>query len=217
MSNYPATSAIILAGGTSVRLGQDKRRLRLWGEEGPTLLAHTVAIASALCREVVVVLNDPDEWRQLPALLVADSYPGAGPLGGLASGLKAMTYASALTLSSDLPLLNQQLLLAMLGWSRDYDALIPRRSEKLPGMASLPRNRRGLEPLHAIYSHRCLPLIQTRLAAGQHQLTSFLDDARVVELPPEVWRPFDQQGLSFMNVNTPDQLAEVYQIISRPF
>jgi molybdenum cofactor guanylyltransferase len=82
-------TAIVLAGGRSTRLGQDKRRLQLWGSQGPTLLARTVALAAACCAEVVVVLNDPEAWPDLPARLVLDAYPGVGPLGGLASGLAA--------------------------------------------------------------------------------------------------------------------------------
>ena len=53
-------SAIVLAGGLSRRMGEDKRRLRLWGQGQPVLLEHTVSVAAQLCADVVVVLNDPE-------------------------------------------------------------------------------------------------------------------------------------------------------------
>ena len=59
--------AIVLAGGVSRRLGQDKRQLRLWGTAGPMLLEYVVGIVARVCADVVVVLNDPDAWNTLPA------------------------------------------------------------------------------------------------------------------------------------------------------
>ncbi|GIV96422.1 MAG: putative molybdenum cofactor guanylyltransferase [Herpetosiphonaceae bacterium] len=216
MDHYPPTSAVIVAGGRSTRLGQDKRRLRLWGEAGPTLLEHTIAVAAQLCSEVIVVLNDRESWPSLMATLVADAYPDAGPLGGIATGLQQATNDYALTLSADLPLLNPALLKAMLHRERTYDALIPRRSESGSGTvdATGPRNRRGLETLHAIYSRRCLPAIEARLAAGQRQIISFLDDVSVVEVSPQEWRSIDPHGHSFKNINTPEQLVEVQHLLS---
>src|SRR5919205_2151237 len=92
-------SAIVLAGGLSRRLGQDKRRLRLWGPEQPMLLEHTVSIVARLCPDVVVVLNDPEAWAGLPARLVPDIYPGSGPLGGIYAGLMAASYDYALAVA----------------------------------------------------------------------------------------------------------------------
>jgi molybdenum cofactor guanylyltransferase len=89
MESPTAASRLVLAGGLSRRLGQDKRRLRLWGVAGPPLLEHTVDIVGRLCQDVVVVLNDPLEWARLPARLVPDTYPEDGALGGIYSGLLA--------------------------------------------------------------------------------------------------------------------------------
>src|SRR4051812_41195912 len=94
-------SGVILAGGRSSRLGEDKRRLRLWGDDGPTMLEHSIEILAPLCTEVIVVLNDAEQWPNLRTKIVADLIPDAGPLSGLMSGLLAATNEYALVIASD--------------------------------------------------------------------------------------------------------------------
>lgn len=198
-------SAIIVAGGRSSRLGQDKRRLRLWGESGPTLLAHTVAVARSLADEVLVVLNDAADWPRLPARLLPDRWPDAGPLGGIATGLAAARHEWSLVLAADLPLLDAGLLRELLAQPRRAMALIPRH----PGPT---RNGSGDEPLHALYHRSCLPLLERRLLQGRRQVV-----AALAELDPQVF-PIDERDprlRSFTNINTPEQLQQVRASISQ--
>jgi len=196
-------SAIVIAGGRSSRLGQDKRRLRLWGEGGPTLLEHTVDVVGGLCPDVVVVLNDPGDWAGLPARLVPDAFPDSGPLAGIYSGLLAAQHDFALTVAADMPFLSPNLLAAMLARERDYDALAPRSPR--PGSA---RNQLDVEPLHAIYSKACLAPMRAALESGRRQIAAFFPQVRVAYVEPEETLRYDREGRSFLNVNTPDQVAE---------
>jgi molybdopterin-guanine dinucleotide biosynthesis protein A len=196
------TSAIVLAGGLSRRMGQDKRRLRLWGPAQPTLLEHTVDIVAQLCGDVVVVLNDPELWAGLPARLVPDVYPEGGALGGIYSGLLAAGHDYALVVACDMPFLNAGLLSAMLARPRDYHALVPRSLD--PGTT---RNALNVESLHAIYSKACLDPIRTALESGRRQIAAFFPDVRVAYVEPEETRRYDPSGRSFLNINTAEQLA----------
>ncbi|WP_052343871.1 molybdenum cofactor guanylyltransferase [Kallotenue papyrolyticum] len=206
--NAPPLAGIIVAGGRSRRLGYDKRRLRLWGEHGPTLLERTVERVGSLCAEVIVVLNDAEQWSHLPARLVADRYPEGGPLGGIYSGLCAARSEHALVVAADMPLLNLELLRWMIAQPRDYDVLAPR-------VASGARNRLGVETLHAIYSRACLEPIARRLEAGHPQVIGFFDQVRVRLIEPEVVARFDPAGLTFRNINTPADLEAVQQLLAR--
>ncbi|MCX7789238.1 MAG: molybdenum cofactor guanylyltransferase [Chloroflexaceae bacterium] len=202
MANEPV-SAIILAGGASRRMGVDKRRLRLWGERGPTLLERTLAMASELCDETLVVLNDPELWPALPARLVGDAYPGAGPLGGIYSGLRVCASPFALVLACDMPFLSRALLAAMLAFPRDHDVLALRT--RAPGAT---RNGLGIEPLHAIYSRVCLPAIHEALEAGERQITAFFPRVRVRVLERADYAAYDPEGLALFSLNTPEQLEQ---------
>ena len=206
MQAYPPTSAIVLAGGVSRRLGQDTRRLRLWGAAGPTLLEYVVGKVAQLCADVIVVLNDPDAWGHLPGRLVPDVYADGGSLGGIYAGLLAAEHEYALAVACDMPFLNTELIGAMLARPRNYDVLVPRSLQ--PGAA---RNTLGVEPLHAIYAKACLAPMQATLESGRRQIAAFFPAVRVAFVEPDETRRYDPAGRSLLNVNTPEQVAEAEQ------
>jgi molybdopterin-guanine dinucleotide biosynthesis protein A len=208
-ATLPPTSGIVVAGGLSRRLGQDKRRLKLWGLDGPTLLERTVQLVAGLCSEVIVVLNDPETWPQLPARIVADVYPEGGALGGIYSGLAAAQAEHALVVAADMPLLSVPLLRWMLAEPRDYDVLVPRLGQ---GRA---RNRLGVESLHAIYSRACLLPIARQLDAGNPQVIGFYPEVRVRFVEPPTITQFDPAGHAFRNVNTPEDLDMARQLLAQ--
>jgi molybdopterin-guanine dinucleotide biosynthesis protein A len=203
MQIHPPTSAIVLAGGVSRRLGQDKRRLRLWGAAGPTLLEYVVGIVAPLCADVVVVLNDPDAWAELPVRIVPDIYADGGSLGGIYTGLLAARHEYALAVACDMPFLKAALINAMLARPRDYDVLVPRSLQ--PGTA---RNTLDVEPLHAIYAKTCLDVMRATLESGRRQIAGFFPAVLVAYVEPDETRQYDPTGRAFMNVNTPEQMAE---------
>ena len=210
MQAYPPTSAIVLAGGMSRRLGQDKRRLRLWGAAGPTLLEHVVGIAAQLCADVMVVLNDPAEWAELPARLVPDVYTDGGSLGGIYAGLLAAEYEYALAVACDMPFLNAELLAAMLARPRNYDVLVPRALQ-----SGTARNALDVEPLHAIYAKACRSAMRATLQSGRRQITAFFPAVRVAYVEPDETQRYDSTGRAFLNVNTPEQMAEAVLEVKR--
>ncbi len=204
-------SCIIVAGGMSRRMGTDKRRLRLWGEYGPTLLEHAVARAVRVSEDVIVALNDPENWQELPARLVCDEGEPSGPLGGLAAGLAACRYDYALVLACDLPLVQDALIDALLDYPRPYDALAPLRPSD---GARAPRNSQAVEPLLAVYRRTCLPAIRACLQRGARALVDPLAMLATRYLTPDVWRKYDPQGFSFINVNRPEDVARVKRMIA---
>lgn len=201
-------TGVVVAGGKSQRLGEDKRRLRLWGSNGPTLLEHTLGVLAPLCDDLLVVLNDVEAWPELDARLVSDVYADAGSLGGIYTGLQAAQNDYALVVAADMPLLNVELLRAMLRRPRDYDALVPR--SPTPGKA---RNALDVEPLHAVYRQTCLNPLRTTLDQGKRRIVDFLALVDVAIIEAEELRHYDPNGQTFMNINTPSDLAAVRRLI----
>ena len=194
-------SVAVLTGGRSRRMGTDKALLPF---EGYTLLERVLAIGHELSDDCFVV-GLREEYRRFGAPVVADTYPGAGALGGIATALAAARHDFTLVVACDMPLLSGPLLRAMAAEPRDYDVLIP----SLPAERSSQGAGETLETLHAIYARRCLDPIVKRLRAGQHKVIGFFGDVTVRKLD-EIWlRRFDPFLLSVLNANTPEELADV--------
>lgn len=200
-------SGAVLAGGRGRRLGQDKALLRLWGEQGPTLLQASLAALAPLCQELLVVTERPHEWPALPATILFDRYPQGGALGGIYTALLAARHPFLLVVACDMPFLKVELLSAMAALPRDYDVLIPRH-RPLPGE---PEGR--TEPLHAIYGRPCLEPMRRLLEGGERRIVRFFPQVRVRYLEEEEWARFDPLGRSFYNINTPTDIAEAQSLL----
>jgi molybdopterin-guanine dinucleotide biosynthesis protein A len=204
-------TVLILAGGGSRRMGQDKIWLPLGADRAP-LIQRVVARVRPLAEEFLFSANAPEPFAALlsslrdqgvPAQVVPDRYPGAGPLAGLHAGLSAAHGDLLLALAGDMPFVNPALVAHLVALAAGFDVVMP----------ELPHPHTGepvKEPLHAIYRRSCLEAVAARLAAGERQMVGFLPDVRVRLVLPDEIRPFDPELRSFFNVNTPEdwQVAE---------
>jgi molybdopterin-guanine dinucleotide biosynthesis protein A len=201
-------SGVILAGGRSRRLGIDKTTMPWPPGDGArgraavragTLLQATGAKLAQVCDEVLVVAYRGR--RPVPYRVVPDLYADSGSLGGLYSGLSAAAGDYALAVATDMPFLNVALLRWMLDQARDYDVLVPVRE--------------GPEPLHALYSKRCLGPMRRRIEAGQLKMTGLFEDVSVRYVDRATLDRLDPEGLSFFNINTPADLERARQALRR--
>jgi molybdopterin-guanine dinucleotide biosynthesis protein A len=196
-------TALILAGGRSSRMGQDKAWLEL---AGMPLVENTARRVIPLVDEFVFSTNQPERFEPLvkrlplPAQVVRDQTPGAGPLAGVAAGLGTATFDLVLVLAVDMPFVQLGLLSHMATLAAGYQAVVP----NLPGTATeslMP------EPLHAFYRRSCLPSVSEHLQAGHRRVVSFLNDVRTRWVSPQEIAAFDPDFISFRNLNTLEDWA----------
>lgn len=192
-------SGIVLAGGQSSRLGTDKSFVNV---NGQPLIEQIVAKLARLSDDVIIVTNSPEKYDHLKARLVGDIYPGKGALGGIYSGLRAATNAHSLVVACDMPFLNLNLLRYMILLAHGHDVVIPR-------IGGLP------EPLHAIYSKSCLEPIDRLLARGGLKIIDFFPEVQVRYVEEDEVDIFDPQHLSFFNVNAPNDLEKMKELVRR--
>lgn len=193
----PQLSAAVLTGGQSRRMGTDKALLEVGGM---TLLERTLDVVRQVSDDVFVV-GDRRPYHRFGVPVVADAYPGTGPLGGIATALRHARNDLVLVVACDLPFLSGSLLRAMADYPRDYDALVP-----LVRAVGESGERPVFQPLHAIYTRRCLAVIEAYLAKGGRKVSGFFDaiDVRTLD---EAWvREIDPELDSFVNANNPGEL-----------
>ncbi|HOG16139.1 MAG TPA: molybdenum cofactor guanylyltransferase [Syntrophales bacterium] len=191
MEKSGAGTGVILAGGKNIRMGVNKAFLRVGGER---LIDRTVRVFRSLFPEVLIVTNSPLEYLDQNATLVTDVYPGKGALGGIYSGLFFSSSPQVFVAACDMPYLDVDFIRYMKDGADDFDIVVPRTPE-------------GLQPLHAIYSQRCLEPIRRSLEADRLKITSFYKGLRIREIPPDVISTFDRRGRMFLNVNSRQELA----------
>lgn len=199
-------SGVILAGGGSRRMGQDKALLQVGGQR---LIDRVAGLVGQVVDEVVVVAADPARYRSDNWRVVADAFPGAGSLGGLYTGLQAARHAYVIAVAVDMPFVNPDVLRYLIKVGREWDATIPRIAPHdltaRPGRDGHAPTAKDtdLQPLHAIYHRRTAEAIRRCIREGDLRLISFLPLVRVRLVAAEEIAALDPDGLSFFNANTP--------------
>ena len=191
----PATiSGAIVAGGEATRFGNRPKGLYQVG--GMRILDRVAAALRATVREVTLIANDPDASGWIPGIpAVADARAERGSLIGLHTAL-ARAAGPVLVVAWDMPFVTHELL-----------ALIVSELADAAG-AVVPEGPRGLEPMCALYTARCRPVIDRALERHDLRLGSLLTEVpELVRIPVERVALVGDPARLFFNVNTPADLA----------
>jgi molybdopterin-guanine dinucleotide biosynthesis protein A len=181
-------SAVLLAGGESRRMGQDKATLVLHGK---ALWEIQLDLLRELQpREIFLSARTDPVWRSSDVDFVPDQPPSRGPLSGLAATLSRIRTDHLLILAIDMPLMSEDFLRSL------CDAIKPAR-----GVVPVIGNR--VEPLAAIYPKGADSDVMAALAGDDFSLQSLakrliaVDKLRLVNVSKE-------NEICFRNFNQPD-------------
>jgi FdhD protein len=185
---FPHVTGVILAGGRSSRMGSNKALLPYRGGRFIEAIHRQL---SALFPEVVVVTNTPEQYGFLECRMVPDLFPGMGALAGLHAGLSQSRTPYIFAVACDMPFLD--------------DGLIGRLADLADGGPDvvIAESGQGVEPLHALYSRRCLDPMARSLTGGRRRILDFFPQVRVERLAAAEVALMDPEGRSFSNINTP--------------
>lgn len=191
---------LVLAGGRSSRMGQDKALLRPWGEGGPTMLEHAAALLRPLTRDLRVACAPGRPYAGQACL--EDPCEGMGPAIGVLGGLRmaaSRDCCAMLTLPCDLPGMSRMPLKYLV-------AEHFRPPEKMASLFFSPASGR-VEMLAGIYSVAFLPWLAQGLEQGQKSLYQILSahDFKILPTPRE-WLP------CFRNCNTPEDMTRFQRL-----
>lgn len=185
-------TAVIIAGGASSRMGAEKILLPVGGRR---LIDRLLSI---LPRPVALNANgDPARFAGISLPVVADSMEGIGtPLAGLHAALlwaEAQEADAVLTVPSDCPFLPANLAARLAA----------------AGVPAVAASGGEVHYLTGLWPVTARPSLEGLLTSGLRRARDWVQAAGAKEVKWDVV-PFDP----FMNVNTPEDLAEANRIAS---
>lgn len=183
----------VLIGGESRRMGRDKALLPV---EGQPLAERVASTLERVVSRVVLVGRDPADDRFPDRTVLADRFPGQGPLAGLHAALLEAAGGPVFLAACDLPGLTPQLIEWILG-----DEPVTRDAPR----ARVPVAGGRLQPLCALYGPACLDPAQRALEAGRLSMHRLLDDLDVTPKPLTPSLDFYRPDL-LANWNEPDDI-----------
>lgn len=189
------TCGVILSGGKSRRMGEDKPFIPFGGQN---LIERVTAALSSVFSEVIIVASEKSlsdhRYEDLPFRVISDHIKNIGPIGGIETALLSVSDKNVFVAAADMPFLNPKVIRAMLPFSSQYDLVMPEINGRC-------------HPLHAFYSQNCLSAIQTRIKREHLAPHRLKDEVKSYIFPESYFRAIDPKLHSVLNINTPEDLV----------
>ncbi|MCC6235478.1 MAG: molybdenum cofactor guanylyltransferase [Verrucomicrobiales bacterium] len=181
-------TGVVLAGGSSTRMGRDKAWLSLDGE--PMVVRQTRLLSKAGATEVLISGRSDVDYSRCGARVVLDANPGQGPLGGIAAALIAARHPLVFILAVDLPRVDAEMTALILG-----------RASAVRG--AVPWVHGAAEPLVAAYPRSLAASARSWLETGRRSVRGWVEAllnegvVQRVDVPERLYA-------GFANWNTPE-------------
>jgi molybdopterin-guanine dinucleotide biosynthesis protein A len=199
-------SGIILSGGASTRIGQEKGLVKL---KDKPLISWVIDRIKDVTDEIIVVVGSeediPQYWAFVPddVQVISDFYHQKSPLIGLISGLRKAKGQYAVVCACDMPFLNPVILEMMFCVSYDLNGTL------------LVKPNGWIEPLPSVYNvSNCLECAELLRRIGELRIRKVLENmSDVVRLPVEKLREIDPELVSFIDLDTINSVKNAESLI----
>ena len=185
-------TGIILVGGKSRRMGQDKAFMSVGGKQ---VFQRILDVFKTLFDEIMIVTNKEGRFSGYGYPEIVDLIPDSGPMGGIYTGLSYAKSDNIFVASCDLPFIHPSPVKTIITEASDYDIVVPEIGGRL-------------HPLHAAYSKRCMPLILKRLESKEFNITRFINEPHELSVKKIQMSELAQEETwekSVYNMNTPEE------------
>ncbi|KJR41649.1 molybdopterin-guanine dinucleotide biosynthesis protein A [Candidatus Magnetoovum chiemensis] len=201
MSKFRNVTGIILAGGENKRFPYAKG---LIVTEGKTIIDRNIEVLSQLCADVCISTNSPTLYFNKKKRLIGDIINTRGPISGILSCLVNVQTEYIFVTACDMPFIKKELADLILSKSEgsSYDSIAP-----------IFNNR--IEPLLALYSKSVIPCLEKYIKENNKKLYSIFNDINVKYIYYDEFKHIDSSGVSFININTINDLEQAKIIACR--
>ena len=189
MDNYKKVSAIILSGGKSSRMGEDKCDLMYQGE---TLLNLQIDKLKRIGIEDIVASGY--RGKDCKAKVVEDEIM-KGPLSGILKGLQVIKNDRAFVISADVPLVKEDSIKKLIDYSldKDLDIVLARHNDKR-------------EPLIGVFKKELMSRIENIIKGDNHSVMRLVDECNYEFLD------FKDDDEYFLNINYRDDYDKLLKV-----
>ncbi len=187
MHEQKEITAIILAGGKSTRMKEDKGLMFF---NGKMLVQHVIESLKTITRNIIIITAHAG-YKQFGYPCIEDQMKEKGPLGGIYTGLIHSPAVKNLVVGCDMPFLSTEIFNGLINNCEGTDALLAEHKGKV-------------EPLCAIYDLNCISHFRSRLEQDQLKITDALEGlkTRVISFDNKEWFT----GNEFANINSMEEL-----------
>jgi molybdopterin-guanine dinucleotide biosynthesis protein A len=186
-------TGIILSGGKSIRMGENKAFIKI---EGAPIISRIYALFKELFQEIIIVTDQKELFANFNSNIYSDLIPNKGVLGGVYTGIFFSNFLYSFCVACDMPFIKKSLVQYLIKNIKDEDVIVPRTKD-------------GLQPLHAIYSKNCLDPIKRIIEQGKYKIIDFYNLVNVKIVEENDFLSLDPHRESFINMNTPEELLSV--------
>ena len=200
-------SGVILSGGQSSRIGQDKGLVQL---EGKPLVVWVIEQLRPVVDEIIVVVGSeeviPSYWQVVPydVRVVTDCYAEDSPMIGMITGLRESRGDYTVICACDMPFIDTNILEMLFCVSYGLNGVI------------LVKPNGWFEPMPSVYrTESCLHYAELLRSMGELRIRKVLETMDdVVHLPIEKLRFIDADLVSFVDLDTMESVEAAKRLIN---
>ena len=142
---YKNITGIILSGGKSSRMGENKSFMKIYNEY---IIEKITNIMKSVFQEVIIITNEPELYEFLNINSYTDIYKNIGPLAGIHSGLKYSNTDLNFIISCDIPLINSEIIVSIVEYTSN-------------SLIKVPKADGYIQQLCGLYNKTLIPIIET--------------------------------------------------------
>jgi len=192
-------TGVILAGGRSSRMKFNKAFAQVGGK---SVIKIIIDKFGPFFDETIIISNDPELYEHFGFPVYKDIYPRMGPVSGIHAGLFYAQHEAVFILGCDMPFMNMPLVKYLLESLNDYDSVVPEIDSYL-------------QPLSAVYSKNCLPILNACLKTNRVKLIRIFEELKALVVPRDILAKYGVVEEMFLNVNDIKALNEAISIAGR--
>lgn len=188
---------VILAGGKSSRMGQDKALLYY---RGKPFIQHIAESLQYVFKNVIIISDHGEQYKFLNLPIDQDVYRDCGPLGGIHSAFIHTHTEFIFITSVDLPLI-------------DTSAIQYLLNQKCNADANLFSINDQIQPLFGLYNRACLEILIRHLEGKQYSVINYLKDLKIKILQTTICKGINLQEVltNINNIEDYNKLCKYYK------